>query len=290
MPFWRNKQAKPEEEDRTVRPEEEGQTLAPDSAPPLVPLRLLSYRVANLQGVGSRARQEDSFTFVNAMDVTQMRENGLLAIMADGMGGMQDGKAASETAIASLRADFLAMDRAGDIPAQLRESALRASERVCGLLGGEGGSTLILCLFYREHLWFACVGDSSLFLLREGQLCTLNRQHNVLTERYLDTIRAKRMDPGYARGDPEKHALTQFLGMHGMDEVDVLLRPLPLHNGDRFLLCSDGVADMVPKDLLQKCMEKESPDAVCASIEQAVLAANNPYQDNYTALFVQCGY
>ena len=289
MPFWKRKQAVPEEEDRTVRPDESA--AAPAEAPaPRAPARLLSYRVANLQGVGSRARQEDSFTFVNAMDVTQMRENGLLAIMADGMGGMQDGKAASETAIASLRADFQAMDRSGDIPGQLRESALRASERVYGLLGGEGGSTLIQCLFYREQLWFACVGDSALFLLRDGELCTLNRQHNVLHERYLDTIRARRMDPSYARDDPEKHALTQFLGMYGMDEVDVLLHSLPLHDGDRFLLCSDGVADMVPKDLLQQCMENESPDAVCASIEQAVLAANNPYQDNYTALFVQCSY
>ncbi len=288
MPFWWKKKAKPEQEDRTVRPNDP--TQAPAEAVPRMPARLLSYRVANLQGVGSRPRQEDSFAFVNAMDVTRIREDGLLAILCDGMGGMQDGKVASETAIASLRADFQALDRAGDIPAQLYDSAVRASARVCDLLGGEGGSTLVLCLFYKEQLWFACVGDSSLFLLRDGELCTLNRQHNVLTERYLDTIRAKRTDPGYAREDPEKHALTQFLGMHGMDEADVLLHPFALHDGDRFLLCSDGVADMVPKDLLQECMEKNPPDAVCASIEQAVLAANNPYQDNYTALFVQCGY
>ena len=57
---------------------------------PRPPERLLSYQVANLQGIGTRERQEDSFAFVNALDVTEMRRKGLLAIVADVMGGLNN--------------------------------------------------------------------------------------------------------------------------------------------------------------------------------------------------------
>lgn len=286
MPFWKRK---PKDADKapTVRPEE--QTVEPVHESH-APTRLLSYRIANLQGVGARPRQEDSFTFVNAMDVVKMRDEGLLAILADGMGGMQDGKAASEAAIASMRADFQKLDRSGNIPQQLCRMIDHAGDCVLSMLGGAGGSTAVVCLFYEEKLWFACIGDSALFLLRDGELCRLNREHNVRNERYLASIRAGSMDPSFGREDREGHALTQFIGMQGMDEADFLLKPLPLHDGDRILLCSDGVADMVPGPALRACMEASAPQEVCDKIEQAVLAANNPYQDNYTALYVQCGY
>ena len=103
--------------------------------------RLLSYRIGNLQGVGSRARQEDSFTVMNSMDVTAIREKGMFFSVCDGMGGMKDGKLASETAIASLRQSFAAMDRSRDLSRQLVECAYTASEKVEEKIGGDGGST-----------------------------------------------------------------------------------------------------------------------------------------------------
>ncbi len=292
MSFWKRRREKNEPQESvpqpqasvTVRPEEHA------SPAPAVPKRLISYRVANLQGVGSRERQEDSFTFVNAMDVTEMRRNGLLAIVADGMGGMRDGKVASETAIACMKKDFQAMDRSGDIAAQLRDSVLNAGARVFDSLGGGGGSTVVACIFYEEQLWFASVGDSFLYLLRDGQLLRLNREHNVLHERYLETIRSGSMDPEPARADWEKSALSQFLGMDVLDDVDYLRRPLKLHDGDRFLLCSDGVAGVLSEAALQSYMEKGTPADACAAMEKAILMENRQYQDNFTALVVQCGY
>ena len=58
--------------------------------------RLLSYQVANLQGRGTRERQEDSFAFANALDVTEILRRGLLAVVADGMGGLKDGREVSQ--------------------------------------------------------------------------------------------------------------------------------------------------------------------------------------------------
>ena len=254
-----------------------------------LPRRLISYRIGNLQGIGSRERQEDSFAFANAMDVTEMRRQGLLAIVADGMGGMRDGKLASETAIAALKADFQSMDREGDLAAQLYRSALRAGEAVYRTLGGDGGSTLVECVFYDEQLWYASVGDSYLWLLREGQLLRLNREHNVMTERFLETIRSGSMDPSPGREDPEKAALSQFLGMDAVDDIDILRRPLRIHDGDVFLLCSDGVGGVLTGQTVRECLSKHVPEEMCAALERAVMQENNPYQDNFTALIIQCG-
>ena len=70
---------------------EEAEYVQPLVARPRVQ-RQLSYRIANLQGVGARARQEDSFAVANAMDVSQIREQGLFFAVCDVMGGMKDGK------------------------------------------------------------------------------------------------------------------------------------------------------------------------------------------------------
>ena len=84
--------------------------------------RHLGYRLANMQGVGARARQEDSFTTANAFDVMKLKEEGLLFAVFDGMGGMKDGKLASETAVQSMRASFAAMDRQADLAPQLKNA------------------------------------------------------------------------------------------------------------------------------------------------------------------------
>lgn len=242
----------------------------------------------NLQGIGSRKRQEDSFAFVNAFDVTKISEKGLFAVLADGMGGMKDGKVASETAIAILREEFLNFDYEKNLAEQLHKSVICASEAVLGTLEGDGGSTVVACLVYNNQLYFASVGDSFLYLKRDHALYRMNREHNLLHQKYLQTIRRGSIDPGPARNCKEKAALTQFLGMEDMNEVDYLHRPFPLKENDVLLLCSDGVGDVIPKEELLKCLEQAEPGEMCRQMEQQIKLANKPYQDNYTALVIQC--
>lgn len=250
--------------------------------------RQLSYRIASLQGQGSRERQEDAFCILNAHDVTMIRENGLLAVVADGMGGMKDGALASLTVVSSLQSDFAAWDRAGNLPGQMRQSVIRAGQAVYDTIGGDGGSTLVMCLFYRQTLCFASVGDSYLYLLRNRLLIRLNREQNVLHREYLRQIRRGQLRPEAARQTDEAAALSQFLGRSELDDIDDLKHPLPLQAGDVLLLCSDGIAGGLREDELLACLCAGSPELACAALERAVLRQRNPYQDNYTALVVQC--
>ena len=91
---------------------------------------LLSYDIANLQGIGRREYQQDSFGFVNALDISRIMEEGMLAAVADGMGGMQGGKDASTLVMKTLMSDFEKMDKESNLGIQLAQSILHAGSLV----------------------------------------------------------------------------------------------------------------------------------------------------------------
>lgn len=246
----------------------------------------LRYQIENLQGIGARARQEDSFTLMNALDEQQYKDQGLMFAVCDGMGGMRDGKAASETAVSSFRRFFQEMDRSGKIAAQLKESVFIASEEVERLLEGDGGSTVVIGVILHEQLYFASVGDSYFYLRRDGKLYRLNAEQNLCHQRYLENIRDGIFDPKECREDPEAAALTQFLGMPGLSEVDCSTRPMFLQKGDILLACSDGVGGVLDEKEILDALEL-SEDAG-RRIEQCIVEHAKRNQDNYTALIIRC--
>lgn len=252
------------------------------------PVRLMSYQVGNLQGMGSRVRQEDSFTLANAFDVRQIKNKGLLFVVCDGMGGMKDGKVASETAISSIRESFEKLESTADIAIQLKNSIYLAADRVENILEGEGGSTVVAGIIFQEKLYYASVGDSYFYMKRGEHLYRLNQEHNMCHRIYLSCIREGNMNPQEGRMDEESGALTQFLGMTGLSEVDGFVRPMPIREGDVFLACSDGVGGVLEKQEVWDALNQASPQEMCACIEKAIISHNKLNQDNYTAVIVQC--
>lgn len=247
----------------------------------------LSYDIANLQGLGSRAGQEDSFTVAGAVDGAMVREKGLLFAVCDGMGGMRDGRLASETAVQSLRRSFLSMDRSGDLAAQLEQSVYQASFEVEAQIGGDGGSTVVIGILYQDSLYYASVGDSFLYLLRDGNLLRLNTEHNLCHQNYLEAIWDGDMDPLPYRDQSEGAALTKFLGMVGLDDVDCSVRPLPLNPGDVLLACSDGIGGVLSPEEVAEALQKPTAEGMCADLEMKIFSYNKVNQDNYTAIVVK---
>ncbi len=252
--------------------------------------RVLGYQVANVQGQGAREYQEDAFSFVNALDVGKIREQGFLAVVADGMGGMKGGREAGERTISCLIEAFKNMIDPNRLQQMLYESIMHANSEVYRLLDGQGGSTVAACAFYDEQLYAASVGDSYIYLKRGQQLCRVNRPHNIKTEVHLEEIRAGRFSPEKGRQDPEAEALSSFIGMQTQCCIDMLERPLPLRGGDTILICSDGVAGELLEDEIKECLEKEKVYQMCDALEAAIIRKNLMYQDNYTALVIRCTY
>lgn len=244
--------------------------------------------VANLQGQGARARQEDSFTFAGAVDTAYMKEKGLFFAVCDGMGGMKDGRLASETAVRSLRQSFMNMDRRRSLADQLKDSIYKASSEVELLIGGDGGCTAVAGILYQDSLVYASVGDSLLYLLRDGRLLKLNTEHNICHQNYLESIRDDDMDPVPCRESEDAAALTSFLGMSGLEEIDCSVLPLPLKKGDVLLACSDGVGGVLSPMEITDALQKSTPEEMCSDLERKIISISKSNQDNYTAIIVEC--
>ncbi len=248
----------------------------------------LGFRGAILQEQGSRERQEDSVDMRNLQDVRMLRKMGLFAVVADGMGGMRDGKHASELAVNHLCASFSQEAPLEDPAGWLKEKIFQASGQIYQDLEGNGGSTVVACLIHQEKLWFASVGDSYLFLLRDGELNQLNHLQNLRQQEFLHSIQMGSADPEAGRFHPEAEALTGFLGMQDLTQPDSLKAPMPLKPGDVLLLCSDGVGGALDETELLYCLRQGKPVDICGAIRQRVIHKAIPYQDNYTALVIQC--
>ena len=247
----------------------------------------LALEVANVQGMGRRERQEDSFAVVNAANPDLRRTQGLLALVADGMGGMADGGQASQRAAESFLERFRAWGGETDIPAWLAESAREVSGEVFSAFSGVSGTTLVAVHIREGALHWLSVGDSAIFLLRDGGVFQLNREHtylNRLCEEQMDREVISRRE---AEEDEDAHRLTCFVGMDRLDEVDRSLRPLPLRPGDAVLLCSDGISGVLtPAELLEAM--SLPPEEGCALLEKLVEEKALPAQDNYTGILISC--
>lgn len=283
--FHRNKEKK--ENEKVFKKEMETEELLPKKT---VVARKMSYQVANLQGAGMREYQEDSFALVNAVDVIEMQKNGLFCVLADGMGGMKNGKMASEMAISCLKEGFLSMNRKGNLCQQLKESMQEAGEDIYARFGRKSGTTAIACMFFEENLYFASIGDSSLYLKRGSKLLQLNREQTYREHLLRKMVHNPNWDIEAAYDDPEAECLMEFLGKDDMGEPDYFSKPFHLEAGDQILLCSDGVSKVLSNQQIFECLDTAYAMEACERLEQAVLAIGLPTQDNYTAIVVTCDY
>lgn len=246
----------------------------------------LALRIANLQGQGERERQEDSFAIVNAAGGAAQRTQGLLALVADGMGGMEDGKAASQWAAECFLQLFQEREEE-DIPGWFYRSVHAVSDSVFQRFGGRSGTTLIAVHIREGLLHWLSVGDSGIFLLRDGGVFQLNREHTCLNQLLLQELEQEPIHKQRALSDPDAPRLTSFVGIDRLTEADLNLRPLALQRGDALLLCSDGISGVLTPPELMEAMRLE-PEEGCALLERMVLEKNVMGQDNYTGVLISC--
>ena len=146
-------------------------------------------RVGNVQGLGARERQEDSFAILNAADPEALERQGLFAVVCDGMGGMADGNDASEAAVEAMVQLFRSLLEEGDVPRQLREGVLAVSDGIFQRFQGRGGTTAVAVRILGDTLHWLSVGDSAIFLKRGECVFQLNREHTCLNDLYLEELR-----------------------------------------------------------------------------------------------------
>lgn len=246
-----------------------------------------SISVGKLHEQGARKGQQDCFA---VSDAAMMKTHGLLAVVADGMGGLADGDKVSTTAVEAALDRFMFLGADAQPKEVLLTLAGEAVRAVNDLLGPDGfrksGSTLVLGLIRNNCFSFLGIGDSRVCLYRDGTLTQLNREHIYENELALQAVNGER-SVASALSDPKGGGLVSFLGMGRLTMVDLPAFPLELRAGDRVILMSDGVYNaLAPYELTP--MLAQAPEEAASSIREAVREKNYSDQDNYTAVILGC--
>jgi serine/threonine protein phosphatase PrpC len=243
--------------------------------------------------VGARSGQEDAFRLWPAEGVVQPKAagDGLLAVLADGMGGHAGGAVAGQTACAM----FTEMFAATATPYEERlDTALRASndalakgvEQNAALRGM--GCTLVAAWIDGSGLRWTSVGDSLLLLYRFPDVIRLNADHSLGA--YLDEqARQQRISVSEAKAAPNRNALRSALTGSKVDLVDLHGEPLELRAGDWVLLASDGIASLAGDELADVIYRyrQSTPDEMAEGLIGAVARKGVPDQDNTTVVAVR---
>ena len=251
----------------------------------------MRYLPAHAQHIGSRSYQQDSFGFADSEDEPFLLHAGFLVVLCDGMGGMEHGDVASQTAVRTVLEAYARKTVEETIPQALERSVRLANERVIeeahNLGFKEGvGTTLVAAVLHETSLFYFSVGDSGLFHIHDGRLQMVNRPH--VFSNLLDQAAAMgKISRADAEQHPERDSLTSFIGIQVLEEVDCNTEAWPLNEGDTILLASDGLFKTLEPVEIVNCLRGHPQSWPDALIERT-LAQQRPGQDNVTAVTVSC--
>ena len=202
-----------------------------------------------------------------------------LFAIADGMGGAQAGEVASRLAAAALKesgADAGGEQRIADL---IQEANRRVYDRSSTDPNTSGmGTTITVALVEDGRVAFGHVGDSRAYLIRDGGMEQITEDHSLVNE----LMKSGKLTAEEAESHPQKSVITRALGTD--PDVDVDTFTIDAVTGDVFLLCSDGLTDMVDEEIILELVERNRGD-IDAMLKALVREANRGGgEDNITVV------
>ena len=247
------------------------------------------------QSQGDRPYQEDSYAF--SLIEEDGIEKGLLLVLADGMGGAEAGDQASSVAVSAFVDSFhYALDEgehAKDALGLGLTAANNAIEAEIALgpdhLDGMGTTLVGICLANGNLSWIS-VGDSPLYLFRQGKLSRLNEDHSM-REVLRQQVKAGVMTVDDARSNPDRNALLSAVIGKNLMLIDWPEESLGIEEGDVFILASDGLETLSDFEIVSALEDMPGADAAEVSYDlvRRVLDVGKKGQDNVTIAVVMAG-
>ena len=214
--------------------------------------------------VGDREDQQDSFGY-------SLKQDQGLVVVADGMGGLESGKIASEIVVDNFINHYNDNFFSEEKIELLIEAAKRADEKVFGIKSKLGkhiksGSTVVSIIINRKSLVWCSVGDSRAYLFRGGELVQITQDHNY------HTVLLEKMNAGilstteYENEKSQGEALISFLGIGNLSLIDFSERPIRLIKDDKIILMSDGLYKIVKDSEIARILDNFN------NVEEAIQA------------------
>ena len=246
----------------------------------------VEFELAGSQIDGARDYQEDAFLITNLTDANG--KPSALVVIADGMGGHAAGNVASNMAVQAFNKHVSANYPSDTISEVLEQAVIKANNSIketvaeTPALAGMG-CTMVAAILEDGKMWWASVGDSHCYLVRNKELTKKNADHSY--GGFLDRMEADgtpvEPEPGLSR-----NMLMSAITGEDINEIDVPVNPFELEEGDRVLLCSDGLDTLSAGKIIQYSEWSDSPKECADELMKAVEEANMPRQDNTTAVVV----
>jgi protein phosphatase len=202
-----------------------------------------------------------------------------LFAIADGMGGAQAGEVASRLAAAALKESGAATGGEQRVFDLIQEANRRVYDRSSTDPNTSGmGTTITVALVEGDNVAFGHVGDSRAYLIRDGTMEQVTEDHSLVNE----LLKSGKLSPEEAEAHPQRSVITRALGTD--PDVDADTFTIEARAGDVFLLCSDGLTDMVDEQAILELVEKNRDD-IDAALRSLVKAANRSGgEDNITVV------
>ncbi len=237
--------------------------------------------LAGLSDVGcQRSNNEDRYSYWEPAEDPQFLTKGRLAIVADGMGGYEGGQDASRIAAEAIE-EIYSNSAEGDPRAWLLAGFQAAHSRIIDHavkypdLHGMGTTCTAIALI--EHkLYFAHVGDSRLYLVRDSSISRLTHDHSYVT-RLVDNGIIRAED---AESHPQRHILTAALGAGNSVVPDSPVEPISLETGDVLILCTDGMWGLLSDHEILDLARGKNVEEISQSLVEAAKKRGGP--DNIT--------
>lgn len=201
-------------------------------------------------------------------------------VVADGMGGHRAGDVASQMAVDFIKEYDFNLDKdilneINNLITMINKNIIKKGEDTPEYKGM--GTTLSLALIYDEKIYIGHIGDSRIYLFRENELKKITTDDSLVNE----LIESGRINPNEAFDHPQKHILTQALGID--KDINIETNEIKLKENDLLLFCTDGLTDMIREENIEEIISNHS-DLNTITQKLGKKALENGGSDNITLI------
>jgi len=238
--------------------------------------------IGNGQTIGRRDEQDDYFSTAETKD-------GTIAVLADGISGLANGRMASTVAVNTFIEEFKKLSGLNNLEKFFKEAAFTSNHMIVENLNGSNGGTTLVAAVIDDNgfLHWGAVGDSVITIFRNGEFKAINQKHifeSVLTERYI----SGEISQLEVQENPLKKRLINYLGYEGFKNMDIGKSPIQLNRGDKVCLFSDGVYDTLTEVEMEKILSQQAtPYDIAQDMIKAVEQKRLKNQDNATIVILE---
>ena len=242
--------------------------------------------IFSAQAQGTRKQQQDSYGEFISNDPKFLVHAGILAVVADGMGGLEMGADASKLAINSFIHAYQKKKESESIQKALKRSAIHANKSVFNFsesqgLSGKTGSTLVALVRHGNEIFWISVGDSRVYKITKNKILQLSKDHNYENE-LMELVKSGEMTIEDVKNNSQRAALTSFIGAESISKIDQNKSPVISSGDDIFLLASDGFFAKLTDAEILNAVKASNRDDLAKNLIKLKLAKKLKNQDNLT--------